>query len=90
MTLPRKGFDYDCGTLTTADAGAPEAVPPAAPTQCMQEMEGNAGTTCAQWVANRDRPAVHIGAFAVQPQLLLYRKILRRERLVDLDQVHVL
>jgi hypothetical protein len=65
MPLPRKGFDYYRGTLTATDAGAPEAITSTAPPQRMQEMESNAGPARAQWVANRDGPAVHIGAFAV-------------------------
>ena len=89
MPLPGEGLDYYRGTLAAADAGAPEAITPTATAQRMQEMEGDPGPTCAQWVADRDRTAVHVGALPIEPQLLLDRKVLGRECLIHLDQIHV-
>ena len=62
----------------------------AATAQRMQEMERDAGATRAQWVADRDSTAVHIGALPIEPQLLLDRKVLGREGLIHLDQIHIL
>src|SRR6185312_7629021 len=54
MPSPGKGLDNHRGTLAATDAGAPEAITPTTTAQRMQEMERDAGTTCAQWVADRD------------------------------------
>src|SRR5688500_253975 len=37
----------------------------------------------------RDRAAVHVGLIPVEAEVFLDGEVLRRERLVDLDQVHV-
>ncbi len=53
-------------------------------------MEGDPGAARAEGVSQGDCAAVHVGAFAIEPQLLLHRQVLRRERFVHLDQIHVL
>src|SRR5438477_5599721 len=41
-------------------------------------------------MAERDRAAVHVGLLAVETEVLLHCQVLRSERFVDLDEIHVL
>src|SRR6185503_10920088 len=82
-------FDDRGDALSAADAQRCEPILPAALAQlvCEREREPRAGRT--QRMTEGDRAAVHIRLVAIEAELLLHREVLRRERLVDLDQVHV-
>src|SRR5689334_5878119 len=84
-----EGLDDHRGALSAADAGGAQAVAAAAPAQRVQQVRGNAGTARAEGMPERHGAAVDVGALAVQLELALDRQVLRRERLVDLDQIHV-
>src|SRR5439155_18842969 len=73
-------------TLAAADAERGEAVFAAALAQLVREREQKARPRRAERVPERDRPAVHVGPVPVEAEILLHREVLRRERLVDLDQ----
>ena len=51
-------------------------------------MRGDARAGRAQWVADGNCTAAHVGLFIVEAQFLLARQKLRRERFVHLDEVH--
>ena len=87
--MAQQRLDDDRDALPAADAGGAEPVAAAPASQRVQQVERDAGAARAERVAQRDRAAVHVGALAVEPQLLLHRQVLGRERLVDLDQVHL-
>ena len=87
--LSWEGLDDHRDALAAADAGGAEPVAAAAAAELMQQVQGDAGAAGAERVAERDGAAVHVGPLAVEAQLLLDRQVLRREGLVDLDQVHV-
>src|SRR5258705_13559536 len=75
--------------LAASDAGGADPAPrPPAP-HLVQEMRGDAGAGSRQRMADRDGPAVDVGAVAGQAEILLHREILRGERLVDLEQIEV-
>src|SRR5205085_1786734 len=44
----------------------------------------------AERVPERDRAAVHVRLLAIEAEVFLHREVLRREGLVDLDEIHVL
>src|SRR5262245_64097586 len=52
-------------------------------------MRRDARARRAERMAERDGAAVDVGALAVEAELLLDGEILRRERLVDLDEVEI-
>src|SRR5262245_32742369 len=85
-----KGFDDERGTLAAADAGGAQPVAGAAPPERMQQVRGDPRSAGPERVAEGDRAPIHVGALAVEAELTLDREVLRGERLVDLDQVHVL
>ena len=82
-------FDDHRDALTAADAGGRHAVLLAAPPQLEQQRQQQARAAGAERMAERDRAAVDVDLVAIEAQLLLAREILRRERLVDLDQVEI-
>src|SRR5213080_4584775 len=61
----------------------------AAPWPPPMQVEGDAGAGRRQRVTDRDRAAIDVGFGAVEPQLFLDREVLRCERFVHLDQVHL-
>src|SRR5258706_2258558 len=83
----RRRFQQDRDPLAATDAGAGDAVAPPAPAELEEERQDQARPRGAERVAEGDRPAVHVDPLAIEPQLLLDRQVLRRERLVDLEQV---
>ena len=55
--------------------------------QGVDEVRGDARPGGPEGVADGDRAAVDVGLVAVEPELLLDGEVLRREGLVDLDEV---
>src|SRR5439155_15879349 len=82
-------LDDDRDALPAADARRPDGELLTTTAQLVHEVCGDAGARGAERVAERDGATVDVGALAVETQLLLDGEILRRERLVDLDQVEV-
>src|SRR6478735_7709295 len=80
-------FDDDCGSLAPADAGGAEPEGTLPPAEGVEQVRGKAGAAGGEGMSERDRTPIDVGAGAVEPQLLLDREVLRRERLVDLDQI---
>src|SRR5688500_2548056 len=76
-----KGFHHDRDALAAADAGSAQSVAAAAVAQRVQQMGGDTGAARAEWMADCDGAAVHVGALAGQAELALHGQILRRERL---------
>src|SRR5437016_9070694 len=85
-----EGFHDHRGPLPAANAGGAQAVPPAAAAQGMEQVEGEAGAAGPERVAQGYGAAVHIGTLTVEAELPLDGQVLRGERLVDLDQIHVI
>src|SRR5262245_19519419 len=75
--------------LAAADARRRAAERLAALFHLAQQRQQQASARGAERVAERDRAAVDVALLAVELQLLLAAEVLRRERLVDLDQVEV-
>src|SRR5579859_6661097 len=75
--------------LAAADAERREAVLALALAELGDEREREACARRAQRMAERDRAAVHVRLVPVEAEVLLDGEVLRRERFVDLDQVHV-
>src|SRR5579872_4770030 len=76
-------------SLTAANAHRHEGVPPARSLQLVECFDGQDGSGCPYGVAEGDPAPVWVGACHRQIQLANYRQSLRRERLVELDHVHV-
>jgi hypothetical protein len=55
----------------------------------VDEVRGDARAGGAEGVTEGDGAAVDVGLGAVEAELLLHREVLRREGLVDLDEVHL-
>src|SRR5919204_52230 len=75
--------------LPAADAERGEAVALLTLAQLVHQRQREARAGCAERMAQRDRAAIHVRALAIEPEVLLHREVLRREGLVDLDEVHV-
>src|SRR5213592_2028955 len=56
----------------------------------MQQVDRDSRAGRRQRMADGDRAATHIRAAAIESELALHGEILRRERLVHLDEVHLL
>src|SRR5581483_6758187 len=76
-------------SLSDADAHRRDSVAAAAPAQLVQERHGQPRTAHAERVADRDRAAVHVHLLLVDAELAHDRDRLRRERLVQLDEIDV-
>src|SRR5260221_9825135 len=76
--------------LTAADAERREPVLALPLAELGDEREREPRARRAEWMPERDRAAVHIRLVAVEAELLLDCQVLRREGLVDLDDVHLL
>src|SRR6266850_3875725 len=85
----RLPLDDHRDALATADAGRGQTVRAAAAAQLVHQGEEEARARGCQRMAEGDGPPVHVGALAVQAQLLLDGEVLARESLVHLDEVHV-
>src|SRR5438445_9505807 len=94
MTAPScsggERFDDDCRALTTADARGPQPEPELTLAQGVEQVDRDAGAACGERVADGDRAAVHVGPGPIQSQLPLHGEVLRGERLVHFDEVHLL
>src|SRR5438132_486997 len=86
----REGFHDHRRSLAASNAGGAQAetLPPAP--QGVQQVDGDARAGCSELVADRDGTAVHVGLGAVEPQFLLDGEVLRRKRLVHLDEIELL
>src|SRR5205085_2500991 len=73
--------------LTHADAEGGEPVVPAAAAQLVQERDDEPRAAHPERMAERDRAAVHVHLLLVEPELADDDEALRRERLVELDEV---
>src|SRR5438477_12725477 len=76
--------------LTAADAERREPVLALSLAELGDERERETRTRRAQRMAERDRAAVHVRLLAIEAELFLDGEVLRRERFVDLDEIHVL
>src|SRR6266480_2113160 len=76
--------------LAPTDAERREPVALLSLAQLVGERQGESRTRRAERMAERDRTAVHVRLLAVEAEVLLHREVLRREGLVDLDEIHVL
>src|SRR5581483_5743823 len=76
--------------LAGADAHGRQAELRLAVLHGVNERRGDAGAAGAERVADGDGAAAHVHLLRAQLQQLHHRQRLRRERLVDLDQVDVL
>src|SRR5262249_11436668 len=85
---PLRPLQQHRDALAAADACGGDAPGLAALRELEQERVDEPGAGGAQRVAERDRAAVHVHPLAVEPQLLLDREELARERLVDLEEIH--
>src|SRR5207247_9722219 len=76
--------------LSAADAQRREAVSLLALAELVRQGEREPRARRTQRMSERARAAVHVRLLAVEAEVLLHREVLRRERFVDLDEVHVL
>src|ERR1700731_2795789 len=84
-------FEHCGDTLADADAHRHERISPAGTPQLAGGGQGDARTRGAQWVADRNRAAVHVDAAVVERQFEAAQagQHLGGEGLVDLDHVDV-
>src|SRR5438132_9254581 len=76
-------------SLPAPDAGGADAAAGTPAPHLVEQVRRDPRAGSRERMAYRDRAAVHVRAIARQPQLLLHREVLRRERLVDLEQLEV-
>src|SRR2546430_1037391 len=76
------------GPRAAADAERREAVALLALAQLVRGREREPCARRAERMAERDRAAVHVRLLAIEAEVLLDGEVLRRKRLVDLDEVH--
>ena len=86
---PTTALDDDGDALPAADARRADGELLATTAQLVDEVRRDARARRAERVAERDRAAVDVGPLAVEAELLLDGEVLRRERLVDLDEIDV-
>src|SRR5262245_52298468 len=75
------------GTHAASDAHAHEAVPAAPALHLVEERRRQLRAGAAERVAERNRAAVHVEAVGIDGQLAEARDHLRREGLVELDEI---
>src|SRR4029079_11496991 len=75
--------------LAHADAHRRDAVATAAAAQLVEEGDDQPGAAHPQRMAERDRAAVDVDLFRVEPELTDHGEALRGERLVQLDEIEV-
>src|SRR5438034_65805 len=90
LPLTREGFHDHRRALAAADAGGAKPEPLLGATQRVKQVDRDACARGGEGMPDGDRAAVHVGLVAVQSELLLYGEILRRERFVHLDEIHLL
>src|SRR5262245_42394754 len=83
----RRVAQHDRDALAPADAGAGDAVRATAALQLEPQRQHQPRAGGPERVADGDGAAVHVDALPLQPELLLHRQVLRRERFVDLEQI---
>src|SRR5690606_281624 len=84
------GSLYDYGhPLPATDACGAECVTAAATIQLVQQVDRYACAGRGEGMRDRDRTAVDVRLLGIQAELFRDRGELRRERLVDVDEVHV-
>src|SRR5690349_95634 len=76
--------------LPTADASRAEPEALLGATQGVEQMDRDARSGRGEGVADRDGAPMDVRLCPVEPQLLLHREVLGGERLVHLDEVHLL
>src|SRR5207244_7541080 len=89
-SLGGERFDDHRRALAAADAGRAEPEPLLVAAQGVEEVDRDARAGGGERMADRDGAAVDVGLLAVETQLLFDGEVLRGERLVHLDQVHLL
>src|SRR5262245_6049722 len=82
-------LDQDRDALAAADAGRGDAEALLAAPELQEERQDQARAGRAERVPERDRAAVDVDLVAVEAELLLDAEVLRREGLVDLEEVDV-
>ena len=75
--------------LADTDAERREAVAAVAPTQLVEQRDDEARAAHPERMPERDRAAVHVDLLLVEAELPHDREALRRERLVELDEVEI-
>src|SRR6476620_3717786 len=86
----RSSFDAHCNPHATADAQARDALLRVALAHLVEQSHQDAATRRTDRVTDRDRTAVDVDLARVPAHLVVDGAGLRRERLVDLEQVEVL
>src|SRR5271166_2897988 len=75
--------------LPAADARGRDSILRFTAAQLVHQRDDQPRSGRAQRMPERNRAAVHVDLVAIEPQLLLNRKILRGEGLVHLDEINV-
>src|SRR5450759_2700319 len=81
--------DYQSLPLTTADAERGEAAPGVAAAHLVQKGDEDPAAAGSDRMPKRDRPAMGVDPFGVDVQLPEHGERLRRERLIELEQIDV-
>src|SRR5713101_4252466 len=76
--------------LPAANARRGQPVLLLAPTQLIQQRDHQPRSGRSQRMSQRNRSTIHVHLFAIESQFFLHSQILRRERLVHLNQVDVI
>src|SRR4051794_36037439 len=90
MILRRVHLEQPRRTHATADTHRHQPQPTAALPEFVNELRRELRASGAERMTERDRAAVHIHSFGIDPEILDDRDDLRRERLIELDHLHVL
>src|SRR5712691_7949734 len=85
----RKTLEQRSLSLPDADTERGQPIAGAAPAQLVQQRYDKPRAAHAEWMAERDRTAVHVQLLLVEPELASDHEALRRERLVELHEIEV-
>src|SRR2546421_8162974 len=55
----------------------------------MQQSQNQARPGCTQRMPESNRATIDVGPFAIETKLLFHRQVLRRERLINFNQVDI-
>src|SRR6266545_2724136 len=80
-------FEERSLALADADTERCDPIAAAAAAQLVQQRDDEAGAAHPERMADRDRAAVHVHLLLVEAEVADHRKRLRRERLVELDEI---
>ena len=82
-------FENHGHSLATTNTRASNGVFAAATREFIREVRCDARAACAKRMTQRNGAAVDVRLFAIEAELFFDCQILRSERFVDLDQIHV-